>query len=83
MLTNRLRPGGKDEAAHPFFQGIQPTSSDAARLRLVRLVALLTPTLLQERLQLLLTRATGLGVLTALLLSDWLLLLLLLAQADA
>lgn len=37
-----------------------------------------TPTPLLERLQLLLTRVTGLGVLTVLLLSDWLLLLLLL-----
>lgn len=43
----------------------------------------MTPTPLLERLQLLLTRATGLGVLTALLLSDWLLLLLLLGQEDA
>lgn len=37
-----------------------------------------TPAPLLERLQLLLTRVTGLGVLTVLLLSDWLLLLLLL-----
>lgn len=37
-----------------------------------------TPTLLLDRLQLLLTRVTGLGVLTVLLLSEWLLLLLLL-----
>ncbi len=35
-----------------------------------------TPAPLLERLQLLLTRATGLGVLTVLLLSEWLLLLL-------
>lgn len=47
-------------------------------MRFVLLAALLSPTLLLQRLQLLLTRATGLGVLTALLLSDWLLLLLLL-----
>lgn len=40
-------------------------------------MALLSPAVLLQRLQLLLTRATGLGVLTALLLSDWLLLLLL------
>lgn len=38
---------------------------------------------LLERRQLLRTRTTGLGVLTALLLSDWLLLLLLLGQEDA
>lgn len=36
------------------------------------------PMPLLERLQLLLTRVTGLGVLTVLLLSEWLLLLLLL-----
>lgn len=55
------------------FWGIQPTSSGPARLRF-RLL---------ERRQLLRTRTTGLGVLTALLLSDWLLLLLLLGQEDA
>lgn len=45
---------------------------------LLQVVPPLTPTPLLERLQLLLTRVTGLGVLTVLLLSDWLLLLLLL-----
>lgn len=45
---------------------------------LVRVAPTPTPTPLLERLQLLLTRVTGLGVLTALLLSEWLLLLLLL-----
>lgn len=43
----------------------------------------MAPTLLLERLQLLLTRVTGLGVLTALLFSDWLVLLLLLGQEEA
>lgn len=71
---------GKDEAALFFWRiragRLEPTSSDPARVRPV------APTLLLERLQLLLTRVTGLGVLTALLLSDWLVLLLLLGQEE-
>lgn len=54
------------------------TSSVAVRFWLLGVIPPLTPTPLLERLQLLLTRMTGLGVLTVLLLSEWLLLLLLL-----